>query len=131
MEYRTTKIFTKKQLEKLFISVKWNSGKYPKKLKKAMKNSDTVISAWDNGKLVGLMSAISDGSMNVFFPYLLFKPQYQGLGIGKTILVKMLNKYKNYYRKSLYCNFDKLNFYEKFGFQTDCSRISLAIEDED
>ena len=128
MVFKTTKTFKKQQLEKLFLSVKWESGKYPKSLKLAMKKSDTVISAWENGELVGLMNAISDGSMNVFFPYLLINPKYQGSGIGKTIIEKMLKCYENYFRKSLVCYSDKLEFYEKFGFKTDEGRLSLTIE---
>ena len=93
MQYKTIKTFKKKQLEKLFLSVNWQSGKYPEKLKKAMKNSDTVISAWEKGELVGLMNAISDGSMNVYFPYLLIKPEFQGLGIGRELVKRMRNNF--------------------------------------
>jgi len=128
MKYKTTQVFTKKQLKELFLSVEWPSGNHPKKLKKAMKNSDTVISAWYNGELVGLMSAVSDGAMNVFFPYLLVKPSYQGFGIGKMLVTKMLEKYENYYRKGLNCYTDKLLFYNKFGFETENGRYAVTIE---
>lgn len=46
--YKDTKIFNEEELQRLFLSVKWESGNYPKKLVNAMRNSTHVISAWDN-----------------------------------------------------------------------------------
>lgn len=45
--YKTTKTFTAEELQRLFLSVSWESGKYPEKLVRAMQNSTHVISAWD------------------------------------------------------------------------------------
>ncbi len=55
IEYKQTKEFTVDQLQRLFLSVNWESGKYPEKLVRAMLNSSRVISAWDVDKLVGLV----------------------------------------------------------------------------
>lgn len=45
--YQETKDFTVAELERLFLSVGWDSGRYPDQLKRGMKNSSQVISAWD------------------------------------------------------------------------------------
>ncbi len=128
MKIKTTKRFSEKDLKELFISVSWLSGKYPKRLKKAMKNSDTVFSAWDGKKLVGLMSAVSDREMTVYYPYLLVMPEYQGKGIGKALLTEMMKKYGHCYRQVLNCYEQKCEFYKKFGFETDEGRFSLTFE---
>ena len=47
IEYKSTKTFTKKELQRLFLSVNWESGNYPDKLVRAMQHSTHVISAWD------------------------------------------------------------------------------------
>jgi GNAT superfamily N-acetyltransferase len=52
-------------------------------------NSDTLITAWENKKLVGLGNAISDGHLVVYYPHLLVHPDYQGKGIGKMIFDKI------------------------------------------
>ena len=39
IEYRETKDFTEKEIEELFLSVNWLSGKYPSRLIKALKSS--------------------------------------------------------------------------------------------
>ena len=51
--YKDTHKFTAHQLERLFLSVNWESGKYPEKLVKAMRGYHTVYSAWENDELVG------------------------------------------------------------------------------
>ena len=53
MEIRCTeeKIFTQQQVQELFLSVGWVSGQYPERLYKALMNSSTVITAWDNGRI--------------------------------------------------------------------------------
>ena len=55
IKYTEEKVFTQKQIEELFLSVNWISGKYPDKLYKALLESSTVITAWDEERLVGLV----------------------------------------------------------------------------
>ena len=50
--YKETRDFTEKEVEELFLSVNWLSGRYPKRLIKALKSSSLVITAWDGDKLV-------------------------------------------------------------------------------
>lgn len=49
--YTEEKKFTQEQVQKLFLSVGWVSGQYPKRLHKALMNSSTVITAWDANRL--------------------------------------------------------------------------------
>ena len=56
IEYTEEKRFTVEQVEALFKSVGWESAQ----LFKALQHSDTVISAWDGGYLVGLVRVLDD-----------------------------------------------------------------------
>lgn len=56
--YQETREFTARQLEALFLSVHWESGRYPEKLVRAMRNSQQVISAWDGERLIGLIRGL-------------------------------------------------------------------------
>ena len=116
--YKFTKDFTEQQIEELFLSVNWLSGRYPHRLTEALKASQTVITAWDGSRLVGLIRALDDGSMVAFLHYLLVHPGYQGLGIATELLHRVKEKYKDF----LYINLmpdEKRNiaFYEKHGFK--------------
>lgn len=76
--YRQTKNFTAAELQRLFLSVGWESGNYPEKLVRGMRSSTRVISAWDGGKLVGFVRALDDGVTAARIHYLLVDPAYQG-----------------------------------------------------
>jgi GNAT superfamily N-acetyltransferase len=114
--YKSDKNFNMHQITQLFLSVGWDSAKFPQKLYKAIMSSETVISAWHDLKLVGMMTAISDTEMNVFFPYLLIHSDYQRKGIGGKLVKYMLEQYKDTFRKILICSNTNVSFYEKYVF---------------
>ena len=58
-EYKYDTEINKKQLVKLFDSVGWKTAEYPNRLYAAIKNSEYVMSVWDNNELIGLISALS------------------------------------------------------------------------
>ena len=108
--------FTKEEIEDLFLSVEWSSGKYPEKLVMAMKGFKTVFSAYDGDKLVGMVCAMDDGIMNAYVHYLLVNPKYQKLGIGKQLMEMVKEKYKDYLRIALIGYHKAVGFYKNIGF---------------
>ena len=122
IRYTDERNFTAQQLEKLFLSVDWESGKYPERLKKALDNCGTVYTAWDGEELVGLANAIDDGEMTAYVHYLLVAPEYQRQGIATELLELMKKKYNGYFHFFLVAEHKELvGFYERQGFfeQTD------------
>ncbi len=118
IEYKQTKEFSASQLEHLFLSVNWDSGKYPEKLVKAMHNSTKVISAWDGDKLVGLVRALDDGETIAFLHYLLVDPSYQGKHIGDELMKQIMSCYQDLlYVKVIPSDPKTMPFYEKYGFE--------------
>ncbi|MGN0047982.1 MAG: GNAT family N-acetyltransferase [Bacteroides sp.] len=115
--YKETRDFTEAEVEDLFLSVNWLSGRYPQRLIKALKSSSLVITAWDGDKLVGLIRGMDDGEMVAFLHYLLVRPEYQGMGIAKHLLQMVKDRYRSF----LYINImpdesKNIAFYEKNGF---------------
>ncbi|WP_270089926.1 GNAT family N-acetyltransferase [Sphingobacterium sp. SYP-B4668] len=100
----------------LYSANKWSAADKPNELYKALINSDSLISAWDGNKLVGIGNAISDGYLVVYYPHLLVHPFYQGNGIGKMIVNKMQEKYGNFHMQMLTADGKAIEFYEKVGF---------------
>ncbi|HUH19280.1 GNAT family N-acetyltransferase [Albibacterium sp.] len=101
----------------LYKANEWSSAKKPNELYKALVNSHSLISAWDNDKLVGLGNAISDGYLVVYYPHLLVHPDYQGKGIGQMIMKKMKEKYANFHMQMLTADGRAIDFYKKIGFE--------------
>lgn len=115
--YKDTHEFTAEELQDLFLSVEWSSGHFPDKLVIAMKHFETVYTAWDGDKLVGLVCAMDDSVMTAYIHYMLVRPEYQKMGIGKTLLEKMKAHYKDYLRIVLVAYDKELGFYEHCGFE--------------
>ncbi|MCH5199643.1 MAG: GNAT family N-acetyltransferase [Oscillospiraceae bacterium] len=109
--------FSQQQLQELFKSVNWLSADYPERLYKALNNCETVFTAWDNDLLVGLINAIDDGELTAYVHYLLVRPEYQKVGIGKELLRLVREKYKDYLYVELIAESRELiGYYEKNGF---------------
>lgn len=109
--------FTTGQLQDLFLSVGWSSGHYPERLVVAMRNFEAVYAAWDGDLLVGLICAMDDGSMTAYVHYLLVRPEYQGMGIGKRLVLDVCERYAEYLRIVLVAYDDEIGFYESCGFK--------------
>lgn len=125
--YKETHNFDLEQLQELFLSVEWSSGHYPDKLVIAMKNFETVYSAWDGEKLVGMVCAMDDGIMTAYVHYLLVNPEYQGKEIGRTLIDKIKNHYKDYLRIILVAYNTELKFYENCGFKQEEKSSPMCI----
>ena len=118
IEYKNTKDFTAAELQRLFLSVNWESGNYPEKLVRAMKNSTHVISAWDGERLVGLVRELDDGETVALLHYLLVDPEYQGKHIGDGLMKRIMSCFDDLlYVKVMPSDPKTIAFYEKYGFQ--------------
>lgn len=128
IRYEKKKDFEIEEIRELFMSVKWDSGKYPEKIVKGLKNSSIVISAWDKDKLVGLIRALDDGETVGFIHYLLVNPEYQGLHIGHELMKQLMEEYKDLlYIKIMPSNPNTIPFYESFGFRVYDNYCAMEI----
>lgn len=115
--YTEEKKFTKEQVEQLFLAVNWVSGKYPERLYKALMNSSTVLTVWDDEKLVGLTRVLDDTEMLAQIHYVLVHPDYQGKGIAGSMIERIKEKYRDFlYIEGMPENKANVPFYEKHGF---------------
>ena len=127
IEYKDTHVFQPNELQKLFLSVKWESGRHPEKLVIAMEHSDTVFSAWNHRQLIGLINILDDGVMTAYIHFLLVDPAYHGMGIGKELLRLTAEKYKDYLRMVLVSDERETGFYQKSGFELATGMSAMFI----
>jgi ribosomal protein S18 acetylase RimI-like enzyme len=65
----------------------------------------------------GPINALDDGALTAYVHYLLVRPEYQGQGVGKTLVGKIKARYEGYlYLLLLVEEKEKVAFYEKLGF---------------
>ena len=115
--YQDIHDFDKQELQELFLSVEWSSAHFPDKLVEAMKHFETVYTAWDDNKLIGLICAMDDGIMTAYVHYLLVRPEYHHLGIGKRLVEMVKEHYADYLRIVLVAYNEELDFYTSCGFK--------------
>ena len=126
--YTEEKKFTTEQVQELFLSVDWISGEYPRRLYKALMNSQTVITAWDGERLVGLARALDDSEMVAYMHYVLVDPAYHGKGIAGHMIELMKEKYKDYLYIELMPEERKnAAFYEKHGFKVMEDGVAMQL----
>lgn len=79
-------------------------------------NSSLVLSAWLDGRLVGLARVMTDGVLFSFLCDLAVEPDVQGLGIGKKLIAEVLDRCKG---TELVLRDSDLSsgFYERLGFR--------------
>jgi GNAT superfamily N-acetyltransferase len=114
--YKEIKDIRVDQIKDLFLSVGWGIGDNPGKLIEALKNSETLITAWDEDRLIGLVNAFSDATRVVYFHYVLTHFDYQRQGIGKQLISRVLDKYQDYKHLVLISNNENIDFFKKCGF---------------
>jgi GNAT superfamily N-acetyltransferase len=117
IQFSDTRDIDKDVLLALYKANNWSSSEKPEQLYQGLMNSHSLISAWDEEKLVGLGNAISDGFLVVYYPHLLVLPEYQRQGIGSTILELLVSRYPGFHQHVLLADRKAFGFYKKCGFE--------------
>lgn len=82
-----------------------------------LQNSNKVIIAIDENtdKVVGFITAVSDGVLSAYIPLYEVLPEYQNKGIGKELIQRMLRELDNIYMVDLMCDENMQPYYERFN----------------
>src|SRR5215204_6117647 len=82
-----------------------------------VRGSDRVVIAREAGsrRLVGLVTAITDGALAAYIPHLEVLPEYQGSGIGTELMRRLLDELRSLYMVDLVCDPELEGFYRRFG----------------
>ena len=100
------------QLYGFFVG--WKSPLAPERHYELLRGSTHFIAAIDNGRVVGFITALSDGVNSAFIPLLEVLPEYQSRGIGSELVRLMLIKLEDITNIDLTCDPNMQPFYERF-----------------
>lgn len=105
------------QLQGFFVG--WPNPPTPETHLKLLRKSDYVVLAVDteSGKIVGFITAITDGVLAAYIPHLEVLSLYQGQGIGRELVRRMLAKLQDFYMIDLICDENIQPFYAKLGMR--------------
>ena len=88
----------------------------PRHLQRMIEGSNLIVTARDNGKLVGFLRALTDHCYRCFIADLAVAKNYQGMGIGRKILL-FTRELAPEARLFLFSAEDAEPFYRKLGFK--------------
>ncbi|MCB0050314.1 MAG: GNAT family N-acetyltransferase [Caldilinea sp.] len=108
---------TPEQLQGFFVG--WPNPPSPQTHLRILQKSTAVELAVDDttGRVVGFINALSDGVLMAYIPLLEVLPEYQGQGIGRTLVERMLARLGNLYAVDLLCDPELQPFYAQAGMQ--------------
>ncbi|MFC7365099.1 MULTISPECIES: GNAT family N-acetyltransferase [Bhargavaea] len=118
MEYRTDlEGITAGMLEGFFVG--WPDPPSEETHLQLLRNSSHRVVAVDPnaGRVVGFITAISDGVLSAYIPLLEVLPGYQGNGIGQELVRRMTGELDYLYMIDVCCDDDVVPFYERFGMR--------------
>lgn len=103
-------------------------------VEKALQNGLFNVSAICDGKVVGMGRLVGDGAMYWYLQEIIVLPEYQGKGIGKSIVNRLMEYIKDaaipgtIIDVGLSAVKGKEPFYEKFGFSVRSNGMRKMME---
>ena len=108
---------TPAQLQGFFVG--WPHPPSPETHRRLLAASDHVLLALDDAtqRVVGFITATTDGVLSAYIPFLEVLPAYQGRGIGRELVDRMLERLRGLYMVDLLCDPQLQPFYAALGMK--------------
>jgi predicted N-acetyltransferase YhbS len=97
--------------------VGWPSPPSPERRLDLLRGSSHVVVARDGDRVVGFVTALTDGVLMAYLPLLEVLPEYQHAGVGTALVDRVLDELGSLYGVDICCDDDVVPFYSRFGFQ--------------
>lgn len=111
--------FQEEEIRRLYAGVGWTAYTDDMAaLRRGFENSLLVLSAREEGRLIGLIRAVGDGHTVVFIQDLLVLPEKQRRGIGTALVKELLSRYPQVRQIELATDQrpETVAFYRSLGF---------------
>jgi len=108
--------------------VGWSNPPDEKTFIEILKNSHKIVIAKKENNVIGFITAISDGIMSAYIPFLEVLPNFQNKGIGAELVLQMKEKLKDIYMVDLICDSRLEGYYKKLGFTKSSGMILRNYE---
>lgn len=108
----------------------WVDPPSPETLVQILQSSDHVVVAVRDEKVVGFVTALSDGVLSAFITLLEVIPEEHNKGIGHSLINQLMDDIGDLYMVDLVCDANLSRFYAELGFATTTgmSRRNYAMQ---
>jgi predicted N-acetyltransferase YhbS len=93
----------------------WPSPPSPEKHLAVLQGSSHVVLAEEAGRVVGFVTAISDGVLAAYLPLLEVRREWRGRGVGSELVRRILAELEGLYMVDVVCDAHLVSFYQRFG----------------
>lgn len=108
----------------------WQNPPSPATHLRLLEGSSDVIIAKEGEKVVGFITAITDGVLCASIPLLEVLPDYRHQGVGKELVRLMLLKLQDYYMIDLTCDSALRPFYLSLGMSALTSMVKRNVQNQ-
>ncbi|MDA1280605.1 MAG: GNAT family N-acetyltransferase [Chloroflexi bacterium] len=110
----------------------WPNPPSPETHLRLLQGSDEIVVARErsSGRVIGFITAITDGVMSAFIPHLEAVPDFQGRGIGTELTRLLLLKLGTCYSIDLSCDPELVPFYERLGMRGHSGALIRNFENQ-
>ena len=117
IEYSLEKTVNYDGLMQLFNQAGWSDKTSDlDRLQLMVENSQIVVTAWDEGRMIGFARCVTDYVFNGQINNVIVDQGYRGRGIGKGLISRILNNSKKV-TYILRGDPDNIKFYKQMGFK--------------
>jgi ribosomal protein S18 acetylase RimI-like enzyme len=105
------------QLHGFFVD--WPNPPTPETHFQLLAGSDSIVLAVEDDidAVVGFVTVLTGGVLSAYIPLLEVRPAYQGQGIGRNLVRRLLEQLGDLYMIDLLCDPDLESFYARFRMQ--------------
>ncbi|MEO6231646.1 MAG: GNAT family N-acetyltransferase [Ferruginibacter sp.] len=96
------------------------------RIKKMYENSNLIVTAWDNEKLVGISRSVTDWVWSCYLSDLAVDPDYKKSGIGKRLIELTREKLGEESMILLLSVATAMEYYPKVGFEKENRAFMIA-----
>ncbi|MFN8377898.1 MAG: GNAT family N-acetyltransferase [Anaerolineae bacterium] len=93
----------------------WPQPPSPETHLRILNGSSHVVLAWEDGRVVGFINALSDGVLTAYLPLLEVLPSFRGQGIGSELVRRMVAEIGPIYAVDLVCDDSLVPYYQRMG----------------
>ncbi len=84
-----------------------------------LNKSDCIVLAKSGeGRIVGYVTALTDGVLTAYVSFIEVIPEFRGRGIGTELMKRLMQRFEKLYAIDLMCDPEVAPFYENLGFHS-------------
>lgn len=120
----TEKQIKAKDVLRLYQDVDWWNERTEQDIED-MLNKVPSVGAWKDDILIGFVRAVSDGRFRAYIEDVVIHSSYRKNGIGKEMILKIVDELSNIDVISLFCEEHLIPFYEESNFKYSKSQFVM------